>query len=502
MTHRKNKLAGTEMRALSSFVLLLVCLLVTALMGTEAMAQFPDAELLHDIAKVRTGSRLIRFHDEVSIPASQLFGQHGAKFGLSENDQMIVTDSSFDEETGLMHYRFQQYHNGIKVDGMQYVVRASQERCETANGFIMPYLNVPSEPSIQQLVALVAALEHIGAETYMWEIPAEDSLLKVDEEDSLATYFPTGELVITAPYGVYDTTAFKLAWELKIFAAEPMSHDFVYIDANTGEVLKIETLMDAATTATAELKYNGTKSIETKYNLAKNKYRLKDGTRGNGIRVRDANEGTSESAAEDIWHGDTYWENRPIATQAMWSFEQVWDYYNDVHGLKSFNGSGKKVKVYIHWKKDWVNAMWNGGSFVFGDGDGTDCQALVDLDICGHEFTHGVDYYHTKFKGSSESGALEESFCDIFGTLIEHHADPTNANWLIGEQCTGGTGLRDMADPEGKGHPDCYMDATWYTGSDNSKYIHRNNGVQNFWFYLLAEGGSGVNDNNDSYDVT
>jgi hypothetical protein len=31
--------------------------------------------------------------------------------------------------------------------------------------------------------------------------------------------------------------------------------------------------------------------------------------------------------------------------------------------------------------------------------------------------------------------------------------------------------------------------------------IHFNNGVFNYWFYLLTEGGSGENDNNQSYDV-
>ena len=31
---------------------------------------------------------------------------------------------------------------------------------------------------------------------------------------------------------------------------------------------------------------------------------------------------------------------------------------------------------------------------------------------------------------------------------------------------------------------------------------HTNSGVQNFWFYLLSVGGSGVNDNGDPYSVT
>ena len=58
-----------------------------------------------------------------------------------------------------------------------------------------------------------------------------------------------------------------------------------------------------------------------------------------------------------------------------------------------------------------------------------------------------------------------------------------------------------MSNPNLKNQPDTYVGDMWYAGSDDSGGVHTNSGVQNFWFYLLCKGGSGVNDHDVNYSV-
>ncbi|MFT4522847.1 MAG: gliding motility-associated-like protein, partial [Bacteroidia bacterium] len=122
--------------------------------------------------------------------------------------------------------------------------------------------------------------------------------------------------------------------------------------------------------------------------------------------------------------------------------------------------------------------------------------------VCGHEVSHAVTTNTAGLIYSYESGALNESFSDIFGNAIEFYADSTQFNWRIGEDIiTSGNGIRNMANPNTHGDPDTYKGTYWRTGSGDNGGVHTNSGVQNFWFYLLTEGGSGTNDNGSTYSV-
>ena len=118
------------------------------------------------------------------------------------------------------------------------------------------------------------------------------------------------------------------------------------------------------------------------------------------------------------------------------------------------------------------------------------------------DFTHGLTSNTANLIYSAESGALNESFSDIFGTCVENYATPADWDWLIGEDLSSSP-FRSMSDPNSHGDPDTYFGTNWasLTGGDSGG-VHTNSGVQNFWFYLLSEGGSGVNDNSDAYNVT
>lgn len=194
-------------------------------------------------------------------------------------------------------------------------------------------------------------------------------------------------------------------------------------------------------------------------------------------------------------------------------------YYHNAHGRRSFDDQGTQARAYAHVGTAYANAFWDGTALYFGDGDGTTANPLGVLDICGHEFTHAVTEYSANLIYSDESGALNESFSDILGTCIEFFQQPDGrsfypsrspgtADWLVGEDSwLSSTALRDMRNPGNAAtvgtsgrQPSRYKGTLWY-GYVNGMEVHQNDGVQNFFFYLLSDGGSGNNDGVE-YTVT
>jgi Zn-dependent metalloprotease len=101
---------------------------------------------------------------------------------------------------------------------------------------------------------------------------------------------------------------------------------------------------------------------------------------------------------------------------------------------------GSKIKNYINVNNSLGNGLPNNAYaspnyfMVFGLGDGTNYSPLVSLDVTGHEFSHMVIRKTANLIYQNESGALNESFADIFGTAIEFYGSPSTANWKIGEK--------------------------------------------------------------------
>jgi hypothetical protein len=146
------------------------------------------------------------------------------------------------------------------------------------------------------------------------------------------------------------------------------------------------------------------------------------------------------------------------------------------------------------------NAFWLGGHRLLAFGDGSNNNPLVELDVVSHELTHGVTQFEANLQYYNEFGALNESFSDILGKAVEFDVFGDTATWQLAKHFRPG-GLRDFSNPNLQGQPDTYAGILWYTGSDDSGGVHYNSGVQNFWYYLLCEGGNGVNDHNFEYAV-
>ena len=248
---------------------------------------------------------------------------------------------------------------------------------------------------------------------------------------------------------------------------------------------------------------NGTTSINLveEASYIEGNYRLRQYGRGGGIATYDAQHGTSYPLSFDFVDPDSSFdsENGKAGVSVHWALENTYDYYFNILGRNSFDDNGGKMIAYAHYDNNWFNAQWDGSRMRFGDGTSNNTP-LVSIDIVSHELTHGVTQYTASLIYQDEYGALNESFSDIFGTSVEFYALGSGGNWFVGE---GAVRLRSMSNPNQYGDPDTYFGNFWAPlgGGDNGG-VHTNSGVQNFWYYLLSEGGSGVNDNGQPYSVT
>lgn len=470
------------------------------LTGAEAEKQVRGSEVvLPGVAS--SVPKYVKFKEASAFSVTEFPMWASTALGMSKESAFKLLNASSDK-LGFTHYRYMQYFNNIPVEGTMYILHTKNEKVISMNGELLPDISTGAVASVNESNALSAALNSVHATLYKWQIPAEENFLKSKDNNPAATYYPKGELVYVSA-GKLKSENMRLAWKFDVYAQTPLSRDYVYVDALTGEVLlKKDRIHTTDTPGTAITAYSGTRTIIT--DSFSGGYRLQETGRGGGIRTFNIMTGTNYNNAVDFTDADNTWNNvnaqlDQYATDAHWGAEMTYDYYWLMHNRNSVDDSGMRLDSYVHYDVGMANAFWDGNEMNYGDGNGTS-NPFTALDITGHEITHGVTQFTSNLDYQDESGALNESFSDIFGTCIEWYARPTNANWLMGSDI--GITIRNMANPNSTGDPDTYQGNNWYTGFQDNGGVHTNSNVQNFWFYLLCQGGTGTNDIGDSYNVT
>lgn len=327
--------------------------------------------------------------------------------------------------------------------------------------------------------------------------------------------YPKGELII---WNDINNTVFKLAFKFDIYAVEPLSREYVFIDAQTGELLEKEPILKNATaTGTLTTRYSGVKtSITEMTNNAS--YRLSDLSRGNGINTLDMNRGVNFSSAlhfidnNNVWTA-TEWHNGnedDAALEAHWALQQTYDYFKTIHNRNSYDNNGAAINCYVHYDFRMDNGYWDGSRIVLGDGD-IDFDNVCSVDVLAHEFGHAICQSTCDLRYQGESGAINEGLSDIWGICVENYAAPEKQMWRIAEDITlTAVALRATDNPNlltylpeligsPTVYPDTYQGTGWYTGIWDDGGVHINNTVLSHWFYLLVNGGRGTNDNGDFY---
>ncbi|MFJ9605564.1 M4 family metallopeptidase [Kitasatospora sp. NPDC101176] len=443
-------------------------LLVTGI-PVIAQAATPDAPAAV-AAQQTTRAALIASANQQSAPLAQTLG-------LS-SDEKLVTKDVVQDADGTRHLRYERTLNGLPVLGGDLVVHQS------ATGATKGVDRASS-----------ASLSGVGT-TPKLAAPAAQSAALAAESGAALESAP--RLVVWAA----DNNP-RLAWETVVSSTESdgtPSKLHVVTDATSGQVIQ---KFEGIQTGTGKGVFVGNVNIGT--SQSGSSYQMKDTTRG-GMYTTNLNHGTSGtgtlySKSTDTWGDGTVANGESAAVDAHFGVAATWDYYKNTFGRNGIRNDGVGAYSRVHYGNNYVNAFWDDSCFcmTYGDGD-SNTHPLTELDVAGHEMSHGVTAATANLNYSGESGGLNEATSDIFGTMVEFYANiPTdNPDYLIGE----------LIDINGNGTPLRYMDkpskdgqsADYWSSTVGNKDVHYSSGVANHFFYLLAEGSGAKVINGVSYN--
>lgn len=179
----------------------------------------------------------------------------------------------------------------------------------------------------------------------------------------------------------------------------------------------------------------------------------------------------------------------------------TYDFYMTAYNRNSIDGRGMRLDSSVHYDQSFDNAFWDGRQMVYGDGDQTIFDRFTKcLDVVGHELTHGVTAATAALEYHGQSGALNESMSDVFGSLVRQMQSgqtADQADWLIGAglllPAIHGVAIRSMKapgtaynDPQLGRDPQPANMSDYLNTSDDNGGVHINSGIPNHAFYLAA----------------
>ncbi len=368
--------------------------------------------------------------------AALMMQTYAPAFGLSDpkaQTQILKQDKTT--------FRYQQMYNGLPVIGGELIVNMTpQNTMSSMNGEVASELSLSTNPKIEPSQALDVARTAVQQQYNLEATP-------IASTPELSVYDPKLLEPSDAPA--------RLVWRMEVTPVDPAAvREFVLIDAQTGDIaLQFNEI--------AEAKNRQTYTASQKKTLP-------------GISLCTEAVGCSGTDKDTIlahqYAGDTY------------------DFYFNNLGRDSLNGAGLPLISTAHFDKNYQNAFWSGKQMVYGDG-----FSAAD-DVVGHELTHGVTQYTSGLVYYAQSGAINESFSDVFGELIDlgngSGTDTPAVRWLIGEDIPGIGAIRNMANPPAYNDPDKVTSALYYKGTADSAGVHTNSGVNNKAAYLMTDGGT------------
>lgn len=369
------------------------------------------------------------------------------EFGGVGNEAMVVKKVTTDKAGGV-HVRFTQEIHGMPLEGASMVLHAKADGTVTkTNGDFVTVDDLPIAPVIDPDVAIARALKstHI-----------QNEVLK--------------EIALTYVLGS-DRKAY-LAWRGTVDYKDgnDPQRDEVFADAVTGKLVA------------RHPRYHYALAMETKDCERQT-------TAGCGddkiVSTLDDTISTGDLAVDSA-------HNYAVATYNYYLNNHKRDSIDDPDPLLG-EGPSMTLKSRAHYDRRYNNAYWDGQQMTYGDGDGRTFVPLSqDADVVAHELTHGVTEHSSNMVYANESGALNEAWSDIFGSMVDRQEGATGADiWLVGEDIytprIAGDALRNMANPTENGDYDWYPSR--YIGTEDQGGVHSNSGIANLAFVLLVDGG-------------
>jgi len=442
-----------------------------------------------------------------------------------------------EDEQGNLHVRMEQTFQGIPVYGGEVIAHADNGIFQTLNGRYFP---TPLLKDVKASVNAEQAIEVVKIRIGANKIKTAWSTLDLKMIGNKRQF--EAELVVYHTNGALDGE--KLAW---VITARPnlMTRTVYFVEAKTGEIIHTfdhtcriagnhqhdaegdctgsdDPIKPANFTVDAPLVANGPVTANGLDLLNQNRSFGAWMDVSGAIVLEDASKPMFNSAASDMPTDPvgaiitydakntspekqaTFDYNFVISSTSTFSNKSAvsthynsiksYDYFRTKFNRNSIDGAGGNVAAFFNVTESdgssMDNAFWNGEAMWYGNGGSFFKPLARGLDVGGHELTHGVVEKTANLEYQGESGALNESFADVFGVMID------NDDWKIGEDVvqpgvSPNGCLRDMQNPN-NGAP---INSQWwqprnmserYTGTEDNGGVHINSGIPNYAFYLFA----------------
>ena len=428
--------------------------------------------------------------------AFQFIGQVGSLLQLDKPEENFTVSRTETDDLGQMHVRLAQTYRGVPVLNSELVAHLTDGEVTLLNGRYQPITaGLSTTPKLAIAEASTQAFNDVKKTSKVRSFG--DNILRMNSSEGELCLFPTAD------------GGAKLAYALTIRPNMLERWEYV-IDAQTGEVLdKYNHTCSflGPVTATGRDLNGVTRTFQT-YQQPGTGYFLIDASRPMFNATRSKMPDDPIGALWTIDAKNTFGDNQklyqitsgnnadwtPTAVSAQYNAGVAYDYYQNTFKRNALSGTGETIVSVVNVADDdgkpMDNAYWNGKIMAYGNGKLLKPLA-GGLDVAGHEMTHGVIQNTANLQYKSQSGAINESFADVFGAMIDR------ANWTIGEAVATPAllpsgALRDLSNPNQGGKsrdPNGYQPATMSqydnTSADNGG-VHINSGIPNFAFYKFA----------------
>jgi len=387
-------------------------------------------------------------------------------FQITNVEETMKVVKQVSDFVGYQHLTFQQSHEGIPVfDGKLIFHFDKGEELRTVNGFTLGNIKVSSTPNVSKQKAEEIAMKvvmsgpqhhtHGHGQSHNTHDNHQRSSVPLKVVANQMYFFHTGMIK-----GIHGTI--HLIHHIEIRNGVDV-RDFVFVDAHSGQILE---------------HYSGMSHAISR--------KLYESNTGNLVWE----EGDPLPGSLDQWQ-----QNEIIAAG------HTYHMFNNMFGYTSYDGAdAEMLTINNNPEVNCPNATWNGVTANY-------CTGTAADDVVAHEWGHAYTEYNSNLIYLWQSGALNESYSDVWGEVVDllnNYEDAGEDNsvrttnscsesnrWKMGEDASAfGGAIRDMWDPTCNGDPGKVTDSQYFCSDADSGGVHANSGVPNHAFALLVDGGT------------
>jgi bacillolysin len=400
--------------------------------------------------KFPIGNSLVVRGSSLKEKSINFLEENKAVYGLQSVKNSLLFEKEELDSHGLNNLSFKQYYKGVPVyDGGLKFHYNSTGKLNSVNGNVFPFIKLNTTPDLNIAKATTIALRAVESQNINRSekpLQAKNSELLVFKKGLVQGYIGATHLV----------------YRIEV-SNQADVREFLFIDAHDGSLVE---------------QFTGT------YHVV-NRILYEENTSTTVWTEGDALPGTL-----DQWQ-----QNEVEAAGHMYNF------FKNAFGYESYDGNNAQMKTINNNPGiSCPNATWNGSTANY-------CTGTASDDVVAHEWGHAYTQHTSNLIYAYQSGALNESYSDIWGETIdllnEYEDEEENLSikaegncrgsvrWKLGEDATAfGVAIRDMWSPTCKGDPGKTSDSEYNCSSSDNGGVHTNSGIPNHAYALLVDGGT------------